>query len=340
MKVKRRVDTRIEILRVLGALSVFAYHFAGDAESVTGSVVAGGSLWAAVQKGSGPFGVALFIIISGIVLTWSWSRVSSPAAFVRRRLGALFSLYWWVAVPLIALALVADRMPIEDLWKVPLWLSGLGILSSTTFFPVVDGWWYMTLAVQLVLLYPMLRRVQDRLGLEGFVLGSALVTVFSGWALTAAGLSYAIDGFAGSRLMEFAIGMTMGRCLREETRGWPPASVVVSIVVGLGVCVLGSPGAPLRMVVAPAVVLLVVGTTRNAAGMFGRWIAVAGGLTYAFYLVHSPWAKPILAALTSLPLPLRVAVGCVLSLAVSASLAWGFQRSLLWTRGRLKRGSA
>ena len=35
MVIARSSDTRIELLRIIGALSVFSYHFMGDAETVT-----------------------------------------------------------------------------------------------------------------------------------------------------------------------------------------------------------------------------------------------------------------------------------------------------------------
>lgn len=336
MTTARRNDTRIELLRVIGALCVFSYHFMGDAESVLLPTLGPAPLWDAIRDGSGPFGVALFIILSGLVFTWAWPRASSWAEFVRRRLAALFPLYWWIAVPLIALALLAHRMPTTNLWKVPFWLSGLGIVSRETFFPVVAGWWYMTIALQLVLAYPVLRRMQERLGLEVFVLGCAVVTVASVWALTNLGLYYAISGFVGSRLLEFAVGMTIGKYLRAGTRGWPRASVLAAVTLALAVCV-ASPGISLRSALAPVVVLLTVGIAGNVSGSFGRWVNVGGSLSFAFYLSHSPWAKPILSSVARMGSPeIGIALGGAMSLTAAVLIAWGFQSSFLWVSSSLR----
>lgn len=337
MTTARRGDRRIELLRVIGALSVFSYHFMGDVETVLRPAFVRSPVWGAVREGSGPFGVSLFVVISGIVFTWSWSRASSSADFARQRLAALFPLFWWIAVPLILLALAAHRMPSADLWKVPIWLSGLGILSSATFFPVIDGWWYMTLALQLVLVYPMLRRTQDRLGVEVFVLGSAVVTAVSVWALRTFGWDYGIGGFVGSRLLEFAVGMTIGKYLRVGARGWPRATVLAAVVVALAACATGLPGTSLRIALAPAVVWLTVGIVGNASGSFGRWVTAAGSLSFAFYLSHSPWAKPVLASLARVASPaMATALGGVLALAVGVLVAWGFQSFFVWANGLRK----
>jgi peptidoglycan/LPS O-acetylase OafA/YrhL len=335
-----RGDTRIELLRVIGALSVFSYHLMGDAETVLRPTFASGQVWAAIREGSGPFGVGIFIVISGIVFTWSWPRADGSADFVRRRLRSIFPIFWWVAVPMVLAALAAHMMSPADLWKVPIWLSGLGIVSPTTFFPVVDGWWYMTLALQLVLAYPMLRRAQDGLGAEAFVLVSAVATVASVWALRALGWDYAVGGFVGSRLLEFAIGMTIAKYVGAGIRGWPRATALAAMVVALAACAAVQGGVPLRIALAPAVVCLTVGAVGNLPGSLGRWVAAAGSLSFAFYLSHSPWAKPILAFMTrEASSTVAIALGGVLAFAVAGLVALGFQRSFLWANG-LRKGKS
>jgi peptidoglycan/LPS O-acetylase OafA/YrhL len=333
-----RSDTRVELLRVLGALSVFAYHFMGDAETTLRPVLAHDAVWSAVRHGSGPFGVSLFIIISGVVFTWSWQRAGRPVQFVRRRLGSLYSLYWWIALPLIVLALATHRMPMSEAWKVPLWLGGLGILSPSTFFPVVDAWWYMALALQLVLLYPLLRRLQDGIGLQGFMIGAAVVSIASTWALTALGLTYAVAGFIGSRLAEFAFGMTIGRTVGTGARAWPRVSVLLAMGLALGVCILGLPQLRTHIALALTIALLSFGMIGNASGAVGKAAMAAGGLSFAFYLSHSPWAKPILTSVVGIgSTEVAIALAAGLSLAVAALVAWGFLSSFHVARDVLAR---
>jgi len=338
MNAEGRSDTRIELLRVLGALSVFAYHFMGDAEATLPLVPAHNAVWSAVRYGSGLFAVSLFVIISGVVFTWSWRRAGGPIRFVRRRLSTLLALYWWIALPLIVLALATHRMPLSAAWKVPVWLGGLGILSPSTFFPVVDAWWYMALALQLVLVYPVLRTLQDGIGLHGFMIGAAVVSIASTWALAALGLTYAVAGFAGSRLAEFAFGMTIGRSVGTGARAWPRASVLLAMGLALGACILGSPQFPTHVALALAIALLSVGMIRNASGSVGRAVMAAGGLSFAFYLSHSPWAKPILTSVVGTgSTGVTIALAAVLSLAVGTLVAWGFLSSFHTARGALAR---
>ena len=332
----RRGDLRIESLRVLGAIAVFLYHFMGDTQRVLQPPFADSAVWATLFHYSGIFGVSLFIVVSGIVFTWSWSRAAGPAAFIRRRLATVFPLYWWVAVPLILLALAVGRMSLTELWKVPFWLSGLGILSKATFFPVVDGWWYMTLALQMVLVFPFLRTVQHKVGLEVFLIGCAAVNVASVWALRALGMDYAVMGFVGSRLLELAVGMAIGSYLAAGVRGWPRASVLAAMCVSMAGCVLAWPWLLAQVTLGPAVVLLTLGIIANPSGPRGTWIAAAGALSFAFYLSHSPWAKPVLSAVNSLSQRVGIAslgaqtlLAGVLYFAVAVLIAIGFQASFL-----------
>lgn len=332
----RRGDARIEMLRVLGALCVFADHWMGDVQLVLNPDLARTGLWTTLEHYLGFYGMSLFIVISGLVFNWAWTNTGTWMAFVRRRIAALFPLYWWIAVPLIALSLAAHRMPITDLWKLPFWLTGLGILNSAIFQPVVHGWWYMTLALQMVLAYPFLRGIQQRLGVEAFVLLSAILSIASVYGLKVVGYDYAIDGFLGSRLLEFAMGMTIGVYVMPGTRGWPRISALVVMLIAALVWAAALqevfPSVPLALVV----VVLTCGVGRNLFGRLGRWASVGGGLSFPFYLSHSPWAKPIMGFLAVwVPQNMQVAMSAAISLIAAVLVAWGFQKSFTWATRRM-----
>jgi hypothetical protein len=276
-------------------------------------------------------------VITGVVLTWAWPRTSAPGKFIAKRVAALFPLYWWIAVPLIALALSTNRMLTAELWKVPFWLSGLGIVSPQTFFPIVDAWWYMTLALQLVVVFPLLRTAQGLLGTSAFVLGATLVSIVSFFGLRSLGLDYAVQGFIGCRLFEVATGMAIGTYRGPGERGWPPRETLLSIAVSATVFSVALPAAAIEVVLAPVVVLLAVWLVVNVRGRFGRWASVAGGLTFAFYLSHSPWAKPILGRVAgAVPTVSGIALAGMVSLAVAILIALGFQMSFIWFLGRFE----
>jgi peptidoglycan/LPS O-acetylase OafA/YrhL len=332
------MDTRIGLLRVTGALLVFAYHFMGDAEAVLRSPLAANTAWRLVRDGSGSYGVSIFIVISGIVFSWAWPRAKGAASFVRRRLVALFPFFWWVAVPMIALALIVHRMAWQEIWKVPLWLTGLGLLSPTTFFPVVSAWWYMTLALQFACLYPLLRRLQDRAGVDVFLLVCSAVAVASVWALQGLGLQYLTLGFAGCRLLEFAIGMTAGRLMEPGKRARLPARSWAVVGLAAGGYVAATPAWASSIVVAPLFVLLVLVLMKDAKGTSADIIGNAAALSFAFYLSHSPWAKSILSALPrDLPSVWAVLLGAALSLLVAVVIAALFRWSFVSARRVLRK---
>lgn len=321
----RAVDGRIGALRVLGALAVFLYHFMGDAEAVVVGSPVGWPPWDAFSAGSGPFGVSVFIIVSGVVYTWAWQRSATPLMFVRRRLRSLIPLYWWVALPMIAVALVVGRLGAGDLWKVPFWLTGLGILSEPTFFPVVDGWWYMSLAVQLAVVYPILRRAQDRAGVTWFLVAAGAVAAVCGWAFLGMGLHRFAMAFVGSRLLEFAVGMTIGRSI---TAG---ASLIGSPLdlVRIGAAataLLAVPHGGIPEAFAVVVVAMVLSTGQRLP--YENCVATLGGLSFAFYLCHSPFAKPVLQALAVIESPeVRIICAGVIATGLALVVSWGFKAS-------------
>lgn len=325
-----RTDSRVEGLRVLGALAVFTYHFMGDAESVAG---AGGRwLWDTLRTGSGPFGVTLFIVLSGVVFSWSSREGQSWRAFVARRLRSLFPLYWWVAIPLVGVALVTGAMSWHEMWKVPIWLTGLGIIHPSTFFPLVDGWWYMTLALQLVLVYPLLRGIQNRVGWRGFLILSAAVSLASVMAFSSTRLSYLLMGFAGSRLLEFAVGMTLGvalGCGETISRRKARCPWLLGAVAAIGFM---SPGG-IASALAALAAIVVLGQLPDPGSVVLR---SAGAYSFAFFLSHSPWAKPILRHIAGGGLTMRVIVAGMASLACATAAAWLFQSSFALMRGSLQ----
>lgn len=321
-------DVRIELLRVLGALSVFTYHFMGDVDTVLRPGFSDSLLWATIRHVSGPFGVSVFILVSGIVFGWAWSRPAGPVRFVQRRLKSLFPVYWWIALPLIGAALLTHRMGFGELWKTPIWLSGLGILSPRTFFPVVDGWWYMTLALQLAVSYPFLRKLQERIGDSWFLFFSAAVCTMSVLLLNAMGLQYAVAGFVGSRLLEFACGMVVGRHVSSGEKALPQWR---ELLVLLLVCVAGvavSRTLSGASALAVFVVVIVLAVMRNSQTHLAHMVTTAGGLTFAFFLSHSPWAKPILTVLSSVTSTIGAMVaGGFVALTFAVLVAWFFKWS-------------
>ena len=281
----------------MAALLVFVYHFAGDFDRSFGSPFSGTPVWRLTRTWSGEFGVSVFVVLSGLVLVWAWDRHPSAAAFLGRRARALYPLYWWIAVPLIGLALVFGKMMMVDVWKVPFWLSGAGIVSRATFFPVVDAWWYMTLAVQLVLVLPMLVLVRNRVGHAALFAGSTAVALGTVLLARNTGLSYLALGLFTCRLFEFTAGMWLGGITVQATKARPDIGAAGIVVLGATVVTFAVPGVFGVRALALLAVAATITFVPSGSGALARVAVWAGALSYAFYLSHSPWASIVLGAL-------------------------------------------
>ena len=312
-----RHDVRFEALRVLAALSIFLAHFLGDlsARGDTRFSVWGNPLAA--------FGITAFIAVSGAMLVLHRDRVTERgyAQQVRLRLGKLLPMYWFIAIPFIVLALLTHRLTSAELWKVPLWLTGLGWIRADTFWPVVDAWWYMSLAIQIVFVGPLLVAGIRRYGwiVVGVVAGLADVTARVAlaqahlpWIMNGIIVSYAAVLVAGGALVEIA-----ARLRANDVRRATAPSLVL-LYCGLAMVVTGRT-VELSALLGIAVALAVP----SPAGV--RWqraLIVAGALTYPFYLSHSPFAKFALGLGQPLGIPLLAILLADLAIVVAVAVAF------------------
>lgn len=337
-------DARIEGLRVFAALCVFVYHFTGDTQRILEPAWRSSLLWKAAMEWTGPLGVGIFIAVSGVVGAWSIRRRGSAApGFVKSRLTSLFLPYWWVAVPLMALAVAAGALPASELWKAPVWLSGLGIVSRATFFPPVDAWWYMTLALQMAIALPWVYRAVDRIGAVGALLLAALVAAVTCRLVADTSWSYLAMGLLPARAFEFVTGIVIGNASASGARLRASSPALVAMLAGAAVLIVADPALAIPRVIAVAMLVAVLAAIdRLSAG--ATKVALAGGsISYAFFLSHSPWARPVLTALANTmgDVPASVA-GAAVSLAVAVAVATGFTASYAfaqsaWARAREQR---
>jgi hypothetical protein len=324
--VARPRDWRIEAGRIVGALLVFAYHYAGDSSVLAASDATRSIPWSLARYHAGPVGVAIFVVISGIGVALSVAARGSSIGDAPRRLSRVFGLYWWVAVPMLILALATGRLAVHDLWKVPLWLSGLGIVSAGTFYPVVDGWWYIALAAQIVLVAPVIARLAQRVGSGSTAVLAAALSYASMRLVSSLGATYMLQGFVGCWLFELSAGVAFGLALGGEycgiRRRWLVDGAIL-LACG-GVLGLLSPAQYVQRIVGIMVVASLLAIPRRRDRPMVLYV---GGLTYAFFLAHSPWAKPILGALVAMRMPNAAVVGLPVSLAIAAAVGLAFQRS-------------
>lgn len=191
----------------------------------------------------GQQGVHLFIIASGFGLTASWwrsygsegqqDRSLSIGNFWKRRLGKIFPLYW-----------LAHGLALLLWWIQPKWVPfgthtlinwgaikvGVALIASLTtlrnflfeYYYFLNGaWWYIGLAVQFYLVFPVLIWAGKRWGWSILLAGTLLITLIYRATIVALPLNdMATDVLIGGaifvpRVFEFAFGMILAIGLLE-----------------------------------------------------------------------------------------------------------------------------
>ena len=191
----------------------------------------------------GQQGVHLFIIASGFGLAASWwrkygsegqqDRAFSSVKFWKHRLARIFPLYW-----------LAHGLALLLLWIQPRWIPfgtgnifnwsaikvGVALIASLTtlrnflfeYYYFLNGaWWYIGLAVQLYLVFPVLIWVGKRWGWSILLAGTLLVSLVYRATIVALPLDeMATDVLIRGaifipRVFEFAFGMILAIALLE-----------------------------------------------------------------------------------------------------------------------------
>lgn len=245
----------------------------------------------------GDQGVGLFLVLSGFGLMYGgFARPFAAGGFYRRRLLRLYPT-WWMAHGLLLLCwLLAGLAGAPDRGFL-LSLLGLRVTPDTMYTPV-GAWWFVSLLLQLYLMFPPLRALLLRLGTRRFLLLVLGVTL----PLRAAGLFY-FDGYLDawsrgaiglSRLPEFAFGMALGLVFaRAPETAARALAAKRSLLLAAGAWLLGMLASFFLLGMAPALLLLAIGAFVLLSALLRRsrlqaplgWIGVH---SYSLYLVHHP----------------------------------------------------
>jgi len=173
----------------------------------------------------GDSGPGVFILISGLTLTLSAFRKESlfdTNDFYRKRLVRIFPLYITIHILILALAILIPENNLNaGNPKVLMSLAGLRFTDGL-FYYINPSWWFIWLILQLYIVFPFLFNLLRKRGVQRFLIITVGFTVLSRLSGIVGvryshHLSYWMNGiFFGTRLGEFAVGMAIGKYLRDN----------------------------------------------------------------------------------------------------------------------------
>jgi peptidoglycan/LPS O-acetylase OafA/YrhL/lysophospholipase L1-like esterase len=299
---------------------------------------------------TGDQGVSLFLLLSGLALAWSCSARSDRGElrwreFFSRRFLRIYPI-WIVAHLLILFPLAFFAVKLSIL-NPRLWFSlvGLRLWPGTLYF-AVPAWWFITLLLQLYLVFPILWGILQRIGLGRFtvaLVGLSLATR----AVGILSLTHYLDAWSRgaifvSRLSEFVIGISIGYWLyRNRTVAASPVRTFVAVIglVCFGVGFAAS-FTLTGMVVAPALqgfgafallysLFCRVTPSRGAIFRAMNWI---GRHSLSLFLVHQLFVNLLIpedhSHLSGMSLLCRLLGIAILSVTLALILEWATQSSL------------
>jgi peptidoglycan/LPS O-acetylase OafA/YrhL len=291
-----------DVVRVAAVLLIFLFHFAPDWSKSTGTTPNALDLF--IARHFAEWGIAAFVVLSGFALGLTIQTRPRPCGcYVAHRFTRILAPFWTVAIPFAAAGFALGERSWHDLWKLPIWLLGLGFLSPQTYQPISEAWWYVSLALQIGLIMPLLMSIRRRWGL-------APLTVLA-VAINAAALAanrpirpewvHLAQGFVPCRLAELALGIAAADlALRRDTlrpacRPWivPLGCLAFVMAVSPLLRFLGAwTTSPTMLVLGGVFGLGALFDSRlNFTAIRARWLTWAAGLSYVFYLTHAPVSK-------------------------------------------------
>lgn len=278
--------------------------------------------------------VAVFLLLSGFGLTYALGTEAKPATgwrhWVRRRLLRLFPMYWTAHLVWLVSPFVARTDPID--WRFLLSFAGDRVWPPELFYYANPAWWFFGLIVQLYLVFPLLAALLHRIGPALFLAIAAGFTIASRWLLLdvidANGI-FVQGAFFGSRLWEFAAGMSLGWLLRRErtrTLAWllGAPGFAAGVLLYTAGFLSYRPGPSFTCtdgLVGMGLFLLLAHLSRGLLSLPGlrRPLLFLGATSYGFYLLHQPYVLYAGERMRSLPLGAFVLAGA----AILAAIAWG-----------------
>jgi peptidoglycan/LPS O-acetylase OafA/YrhL len=309
----------------------------------------------------GDYAVGLFLVASGLGLTWGLLAKRAPdqlalRAFYARRLRRLYPA-WWVSHAAVFLLLLAVPLQLDAL-DARFFLSAAGIrFTPDTYYYLVPAWWFVGLLLQLYLIYPALWWLLRRVGALPLLLGVLLIAL----PVRSVGL-FALTGYLDpwsrgalfiTRLPEFVLGMACADWLYRHPaaadRLRHPLAVAAALTafaaaVALSVTLAGMTVTPLIASAALGALGYALFAPQTHVTALTRPLKWAGDHSYALYLTHHLVLIVLVAPLTPdaglVGVTLRIAAALVVTPAAALALEAVTNRLLRLPARRLAAGAA
>jgi glycosyltransferase involved in cell wall biosynthesis/peptidoglycan/LPS O-acetylase OafA/YrhL len=315
---------RLDVLRGIAIFAVFAYHFAGTVFKMDHLPWRG--QWIDWQAAPEPLflwlfpvtfgwaGVALFFVLSGFCIHWSFLRKKEFTA------GAFYVARFWRIYPPYLVALVATAAMVklslfthDGLTQFASHLLLVHNFSGTAFYGINPAFWSLATEFQFYLAYPLFLWARSRIGTGRALLAAfGLATAIRGFmALWHSGELIASPVWAASPFVlwfDWLLGAWLAERLHAGgSKPLPfalPAAVTLSALFVFSVCF--RPLSLLSFTVASLLSVLLVDRCLRSRRPLGRmdrlWIPL-GLISYSFYLWHQPIFGRLLRGLYLIGMP-------------------------------------
>src|SRR5215470_8603441 len=250
--------------------------------------------------------VGVFIILSGWALMQSTMRraESGPVAWgvwYRARFLRLYPMYWVAHLVYLLSPFQARLEPVDD--RIILSLLGLRFIDIQMNLMYLNAaWWYFSMLIQFVAMFPLLFWMARRLGPWPFLLIACGAGFFTRYLFLVAwpqnGL-WTLGGFAVCRLPEFALGMALavwhGRsAARVEWFLLRGAGFIVGLLLYPAALWLYHNGTTYVFVdfATGACCMLEIVGIAGFISLFrepGKLLGLVGAYSYGLYLIHQPY---------------------------------------------------
>ena len=216
----------VQYLRAIAALAVVAFH-------VWKNLLGARPDFNILRFGE--FGVDLFFVISGFIITTSTTNEASPTYFIAKRAVRIIPLYWLVTVAYLVIGLVAPNLLRSTVIKPAHVISSFLFVPSyhpvfpTEIWPLVIPGWSLNYEWFFYLVFAIAIALNPR---HRAVLSIGFLTVLVGLGLNVSTHDPIVLTYTDTLLIEFIFGVAVGEIFIEKNIRAIQLAIAIFLFVG------------------------------------------------------------------------------------------------------------